>query len=627
MNKKIISIILSITMLLGFMTAMHSTAAAPIKGSVLYQEDFEGLSRNWKPTNGNAAYYSLHNEDGVEPGTTYARIDAISGPIIYKHGLRAPTGKRIIIEFDYRGDTIAGGTGKYFYLGENPSYGRIYFGKMGKLVVTGRRENDDYYEDSIDLTSNVWHHIIWEVNFEGNKQYVTIDDNEPFEVDAYNVAYNDPSGLSRLLVRADSYSGYMELDNLVVYDPDGPDTASSTPKPEVTPLPTKDPDATATPAPVMLKTLYSEDFEEGNAWLPLEIIGGAKFEIKSTDGASETSGNYAHIESGASYTPYTFARKLRESAYGDNVICEFDYRGNVGKGDKYIYMDDRAFYGKLFFTQDGALNFWETKIADLKPDTWHHIKWEINFKDKTTVMTVDQNTPVVLPADYSLTPFINQFLVSLEEESGYIDLDNINIYNPAGADPSPTPKPTPAPTKEPPMFKDTNGVSFEKAINAIAKLGIINGYEDGTFGPAKNITRAEFATVITRALQLEQDVSANNFTDVAPDHWAAGYIGAAVKAGIVNGMGDGTFAPDAYVTEEQVIKMIIAALGYNDEATEAGGYPSGYIKIASEKKMLTGIVISAKKEALRGRVAMLLSNALEIDIKGRNTTIKQLNTK
>ena len=94
------------------------------------------------------------------------------------------------------------------------------------------------------------------------------------------------------------------------------------------------------------------------------------------------------------------------------------------------------------------------------------------------------------------------------------------------------------------------------AVQTLSSLSILNGYEDGSFGPEKDITRAEFATVVCRALGLGNPAKgATQFADVPADHWAAGYINLAAGQGIVNGYGDGNFGPEDNVTYEQAIKI------------------------------------------------------------------------
>ena len=108
-------------------------------------------------------------------------------------------------------------------------------------------------------------------------------------------------------------------------------------------------------------------------------------------------------------------------------------------------------------------------------------------------------------------------------------------------------------------FTDVSGETlYSEAILAMSKLGIVNGYTDNTFKPEAGITRAEFTAVITRAMGIANNVGGvSPFTDVAADHWALKNIIAATDRGITNGMGDGIFAPDANVTYEQAVKMIV----------------------------------------------------------------------
>lgn len=92
------------------------------------------------------------------------------------------------------------------------------------------------------------------------------------------------------------------------------------------------------------------------------------------------------------------------------------------------------------------------------------------------------------------------------------------------------------------------------AIATMSKLGIVNGYEDGTFGPAKAITRAEFATIAAR-FEEEVAVGSENFTDIA-GHWAEEYIKEAAALQWVNGYEDGSFKPQNYITRAEVMTIV-----------------------------------------------------------------------
>jgi len=93
-----------------------------------------------------------------------------------------------------------------------------------------------------------------------------------------------------------------------------------------------------------------------------------------------------------------------------------------------------------------------------------------------------------------------------------------------------------------------------KAISSLANGGYINGYEDGSFRPEDFITRAEFATMATRYAKLSAGDGVN-FSDIA-GHWAEDYIIKAAGTGWVTGYEDGTFGPEKYITRAEVMTII-----------------------------------------------------------------------
>lgn len=166
-------------------------------------------------------------------------------------------------------------------------------------------------------------------------------------------------------------------------------------------------------------------------------------------------------------------------------------------------------------------------------------------------------------------------------------------------------------------YNDVAGTSYEDAVARLSLLEILTGYKDGTFKPEGQITRAEFAAVAVRAKGLEATAQASKglptgFSDVPTTHWASGYIGTAAKMGIVNGVGNGQFAPAAPVKYEEAITMLVRALGYDPSAQVRGGYPYGYLIVANENGLLDDVKGTQGAPALRGEVAQIVDNALEI---------------
>jgi uncharacterized repeat protein (TIGR02543 family) len=104
-------------------------------------------------------------------------------------------------------------------------------------------------------------------------------------------------------------------------------------------------------------------------------------------------------------------------------------------------------------------------------------------------------------------------------------------------------------------FADASGKWYEAAADEMASRCVIFGRTDGSFDGEANVTRAEFAAIIVRALGLPSD-GTENFTDVADTAWCAGAIGAAYEYGIVNGRTSTIFDPNACITRQEAMAMI-----------------------------------------------------------------------
>ena len=105
----------------------------------------------------------------------------------------------------------------------------------------------------------------------------------------------------------------------------------------------------------------------------------------------------------------------------------------------------------------------------------------------------------------------------------------------------------------------------------MAALGIVQGYPDGTFGPSNPITRAEFATIVSR-FEMFAGVSEDMFGD-DNGHWAERYINSTAQNGWVQGYEDGSFRPEGEVTRAEMAKMIILTFGLAENFENAKGFP------------------------------------------------------
>lgn len=164
---------------------------------------------------------------------------------------------------------------------------------------------------------------------------------------------------------------------------------------------------------------------------------------------------------------------------------------------------------------------------------------------------------------------------------------------------------------------DSTG-KYAEAVDILSSLGILQGDENGNFNGDAEIKRSEFAAVVCRALGQENAASGSaaeqRFTDVASNHWAAGYINWAAGQKIVNGKGDGIFDPDAPVKYEEAVKMLVVALGYEPLASRKGGYPTGYMVVAASNGINSGVSLAGSANAPRYIVAQLTYNALDVPL-------------
>ncbi len=190
-----------------------------------------------------------------------------------------------------------------------------------------------------------------------------------------------------------------------------------------------------------------------------------------------------------------------------------------------------------------------------------------------------------------------------------------------------------------PMPITAPGTTFEDitfspniaAIEALASRGIINGRSKKSFAPDADMTRAEFATIITRGLGLvEEDTKV--FSDVSSDKWYAGYIGTANKYGIVNGVGEGKFNPEGTITRQEAATMVARAAALcglgtkmsNAEIRDVLSQFEDYVTVADwamesmafcyKKDILSdsALKVEPKVQIQRSEIAQMLFNMLTV---------------
>lgn len=118
------------------------------------------------------------------------------------------------------------------------------------------------------------------------------------------------------------------------------------------------------------------------------------------------------------------------------------------------------------------------------------------------------------------------------------------------------------------FWSDTNsytdvaaGSWYNNAVSTLSAMGVLGGYEDGSFRPNASITRAEFAKIAVSFFELEGLDCENPFLDVAPGAWYAESVAAAAEIGLIEGYEGGLFRPDAPITRAEACTIVNRTLG------------------------------------------------------------------
>ena len=167
-------------------------------------------------------------------------------------------------------------------------------------------------------------------------------------------------------------------------------------------------------------------------------------------------------------------------------------------------------------------------------------------------------------------------------------------------------------------FTDSADIKVDAdVVDTLVSLGIVEGFEDGSFQPNGTVTRAQMAKMIYVLRTGKSDASAYNddktsFTDIG-SHWARGYIKYCQSLGIIAGKSNTIFAPNATVTAQEAAKMLLVTLGY--DANKAGLVGSNWAAktnaLADENGLLEDVNTSFTGPCPRQYAAQLIYNAID----------------
>ena len=170
-------------------------------------------------------------------------------------------------------------------------------------------------------------------------------------------------------------------------------------------------------------------------------------------------------------------------------------------------------------------------------------------------------------------------------------------------------------------FKDADKISNKEAVDVMAAVGVLAGYDNGEFGATDTLTRAQACKIIAYLDLGGKTADAIKgtgtvFTDVKATSWYAGYVEYCAGAGYVAGVGGGKFDPEAKVTGVQFAKMLLCALGYKAEVEGYTGtdYTIAVARDANKNDLFDGLSIVTSANLTREQAAQMAFNALEATV-------------
>ncbi|MCX7749929.1 MAG: S-layer homology domain-containing protein [Clostridia bacterium] len=174
-----------------------------------------------------------------------------------------------------------------------------------------------------------------------------------------------------------------------------------------------------------------------------------------------------------------------------------------------------------------------------------------------------------------------------------------------------------------------DGYWGKEYIEVLASRHVIKGMDENKFIPDGRVTRAQFATFIAKSINLPMELYTAKFKDVREKDWFMPYVEAASKAGIVSGVGNGSFKPNDLITREQMAKMVMVAYQYVtgnkasdlaqgvrlefSDMNKTSGWAVDYIRAAYRLNVISGMsktMFSPKENAQRAQSAAIIVKLL-----------------
>lgn len=163
-------------------------------------------------------------------------------------------------------------------------------------------------------------------------------------------------------------------------------------------------------------------------------------------------------------------------------------------------------------------------------------------------------------------------------------------------------------------FADWPLIQEKAAVAMLTDLGLVSGYDDGTFQAGRPVTRAEAAKMIAGLLEGEVPEGGECRYPDAAGTWAAGYIELCAERGIVSGPAGSNYRPKDEVTVRELAKMLLAVLGHNTERCTGPDWAAETDALANAAGLYSGDEADKGRAATREETCLLFNNALQSSV-------------
>ncbi len=169
-------------------------------------------------------------------------------------------------------------------------------------------------------------------------------------------------------------------------------------------------------------------------------------------------------------------------------------------------------------------------------------------------------------------------------------------------------------------YNDLN-VNYEcyYPVMRLSDSKVINGYEDNTYRPWNNVTRAEFCKIVVammdKTLEAESISNTSPYDDVNKVKWCIPYVNYLTSNNIIKGYADATFKPNNIITYAEAVTILCRILGYNEDSV-GYSWPTNYINKAEDLKIAENMNFGVNDPVTRAAMAIMVDNVMFMGING-----------